>query len=311
MKPVAQVAGSRRRALKAGAGLLAALCGGCVAATPRRSHGLLEPVFSIPGGRLITRMDAAGGARPDALGAYVPLIFPVAVAAAFGDIYIADAGASRLYRYDRSLDAMAVMPNVVVGAATRLQTGPDGSIYVLDPFTSDIRRYSRGGQPLPSLRGRQVTSRYSDFAVDPLSGRVYAVDSAHLCIDEIHPVGLVAIEMQRIEEAGPIATDGRGIFLGGTRCACVAEWIRGRQGRRFSAGSLRQPKAIALEGNQIFAIDAFDRSIARLHEEAIEQATPASLGLVAPESLTIAGGIVHVADGAGHRVSLFRPGRSA
>ncbi|MBI4984560.1 MAG: hypothetical protein HZC24_04245 [Rhodocyclales bacterium] len=310
MRPVDRDAGSRRRLLQAGAGLLAALCTGCAAGAARRGDALLEPLFSIAGARLIARMDVAGGAAPGAIGPHVPLLFPVAVAAAFNDIYIADAGAARLYRYDRALDAMAVLPETRIGPATRLQAGADGSIYVLDPFVGEIRRYTRGGRPLPPLRPRLATSRYSDFALDAATGKIYAVDSAQLAIDEIQPLGQLAIEYQRIEEPGPIAADGRGLYLGSAACGCVGEWIRGRPGRRFGAGQLRQPLALALLGPQLFALDGVDRSVVLAHEAGVDALTPAALGLLQPESLAAAGGLLLVADGAGRRVTAFRPRRS-
>lgn len=309
MRLVDPVAGSRRRLLQAGAGLLAALCTGCAGAAPRRSAAPLEPLFAIAGARLVTRVDIGGNAMPGDVGQYVPLVFPVAAAASFNDIYIADAGVSRLYRYDRALDAMAVMPEPRIGAATRLQTGPDGSIYVLDTFASEIRRYTRGGQPLPSLQPRLGTSRYAAFAVDPLNAKVYAVDSAHLTIDEIQPLGQLSIEYRRLGEAGPIAADGRGLFVADASCGCVVEWIEGRPGRRFGAGKLRRPLSLAVDDRRrIYAIDAFDRSIALVHEEGVESLSPASLGLLMPESISAAAGMILVADGAGHRVAAFRRG---
>jgi hypothetical protein len=306
MRPVVPGAGSRREALKAAAGLLAALCTGCTTAAVRRSDAILDPLFSITGARIITRMDVAGGAAPDAIGTHVPLVFPVAVAASFNDIYIADAGASRLYRYDRALDAMAVMPSVRVSQTTRLHAGPDGSIYILDPFASEINRYTRGGQQLPSLRPRQATSRYSSFALDPLTGKAYALDSAHLAIDEIQPMGQVSLEFQRLSEAGPIATDGRGIYIASASCGCVIEWIQGRAGRRFGAGKLRQPLSMAVDGPNVFVLDGFDRSVALVHEEGIETMSAAALGMLMPESLAAARGMIFIADGAGRRVTAFR-----
>jgi hypothetical protein len=277
------------------------------AASPRRnSDDPLIPVFGIAGARLIGRMDAAGGAGLDAIGPYVPLIFPVAAAASLNDIYIADAGNSRLYRYDRMLDAMAVLPEVRVGPTTRLQAGPDGSVYVLDTFSSEIRRYSRGGQSLPSLRPRQITSRYVGFGLDPFTGKAYAVDTAHLCVDEIQPMGQLAIEFLRLDEAGPIASDGRSLFVGSAACACIVEWTRGRPVRQFGAGKLRQPLSIAVAGPQLVALDGFDRSIVLVHEEGVEALSPASLGLMMPESLAATDGMILVADGAGRRVTAFR-----
>jgi len=288
---------------------MAAASSGCLAATPRRGEAVLEPLFSISGARLISRTDVGGNAMPGDLAQYVPLAFPVAAAASFNDIYIADAGAARLYRYDRALDAMAVMPEPRVTATTRLQAGPDGSIYVLDTFASEIRRYTRGGQALPALRPRLGTSRYANFAVDPLNAKVYAVDSAHLSIDEIQPLGQLSIEYQRLGTAGPIATDGRGLFVADARCGCVVEWIDGRAGRRFGGGKLQLPLSLAVgERHQIYAVAGSDRSIVLVHEEGVEPLSPASLGLLMPESIAAAQGMVLVADGAGHRVAAFRPG---
>lgn len=309
MRPVDPAAGSRRRALKAGLALLAAAGSGCLADTPRRAEAALEPLFVVSGGRLITRVDIGGNAMPGDLGQYVPLVFPVAAVASFNDIYIADAGVSRLYRYDRALDALAVMPEPRIGTATRLQTGPDGSIYVLDPFASEIRRYTRGGRPLPSLPPRLGTSRYAAFAVDPLTGKVYAVDSAHLFVDEIQPLGQLSIEFERLGEAGPVAADGRGLFVADVSCGCVVEWVGGRAGRRFGAGKLHRPLALAVDDrHQIYAVGA-DRSIALVHEEGVEFIAPAALGLQMPESIATAPGMILVADGAGHRVAAFRRGR--
>lgn len=306
-------AGSRRRLLKAGAGLLAGFSaggigafGGAGAATGDARLTRLEPLFSISGARLIQRMDIAGNVVSNGFGAPVPLMFPVAVAASFNDIYIADAGAARLYRYDQAFDAMAVMPEVRVGLATRLQTGADGSIYVLDPFASEILRYTRGGRQLPSMRPRQAASRYTSFTIDPLTGKVYAVDSAHLVIDEIQPLGQIATEYQRLDEAGPIATEGRGLYVGSARCGCVIEWLRGRQGRRFGAGKLRLPLALAIDGPNLYALDGADRSVALVHENGVETLAPATLNMLMPESLAVANGKLLVADGAGRRVTVFR-----
>ncbi len=309
MRPVDLAAGSRRGLFKAGVALLLALslCSACVSSpVQRQSNGPLQPLFNIGGARLITRMDIAGGAAPDSLGPYVPLVFPVAVATSFNDIYIADAGAGRLYRYDRAMDAMAVIPEAQINASTRLQTGADGSIYVLDTFNSEIRRYSRGGQMLPAMRPRLITSRYSNFALDPMTGKAYVVDSAHLVIDEIQPLGQLSLEFLRVDEAGPIASNGRALFVTNARCGCIIEWLNGRAGRRFGAGKLHLPLSIAVDGPQVYAIAGTDRSINLVHEEGIDSIAPASLGLLLPESLTVGNGLLLVADGAGRRVAAFR-----
>jgi hypothetical protein len=305
MKPAAPASSDRRRWIASALSLLAVLGAGCVP-TPRRPDGPLIPVFSLSGARLITRVNAAGGAVPADIGQYVPFAFPVAVAAVFNDIYIADAGQSRLFRYDRALDAMAVIPDSRIGFATRIQAGPDGTIYVLDPFHSVIRRYSRNGQLLSRIRPRLETGRYTEFAVEPLSGRLYAVDSAHLFIDEIQPMGTLAIPYQRLDSSGPIAADGRGVLIGDVGCACIAESIQGRAGRRFGEAQIRQPRAIAVDGKRIFALDGFENKLMLVHEPSVEAIANADLGLMAPTGLAAWGGMLFVADGAGRQVKVFR-----
>ncbi|MCK9283244.1 MAG: hypothetical protein M0P39_03075 [Rhodocyclaceae bacterium] len=300
-------AGSRRMALKYAAALLSGGWGIARAAPPPRPAGALQALFSVAGARLLAHPEPTGNALREELGPYVPLIFPVAVAGSFGDLYIADAGVSRLYRYDRGRNAFAVIPNVRIGPNTRLQTGPDGSLYVLDPFSSRIDRFTRGGTRLTTFHPRQPASRYSDFVVHPLSGRLYAVDSAYLCIDEIEPLGNIAIERLRIEEPGPVAITDRGIlYLGGANCGCVNEWIEGRSGRRFAAGKLRLPRALAVIGPQIVGLDG-ERNIVLIHEEGMDKIAPRPLGLLAPEGIAAAQGLLLVADGAGQRVTAFRP----
>lgn len=305
MKPVALDAFSRRTALRYGAALLAATLTGSVTAAARRSDKLLTPMLTIQGARLMARTNLNGYPPPDGIGAYQPLMTPVAIAAGMTDLYIADIGSARLYRYDRTLDAMAIMPERRIGAGVRLQIGPDNSIYVLDPYSSEIRRYMRNGQAMPTLRPRLPSTRYTEFAVHPLTGRCYAVDSANRCIDQIEPLGQLAIEFQRLEDSGPIAVDTRGLYVAGSQCRCIAEWIDGRRGRSFGGKTLTLPKAVALFGKQVVAIDAFDRHLLLANEEGSERISPQELGMLAPEALTSDQNLLYVADGSGHKVTAF------
>ena len=299
---------SRRRWLAAAGALLAGA--GCAEAAPRRDDNRwLIPGFGFNGARLATRMDAAGNVMPQDLGAFMPLVFPVAVAPAQLDVYVADAGSGQLLRYDRALDAIAVMPGVRVTPTTRIRTGTDGSVYVLDNGMAAIRRYTRGGRPLPALLPQRAASRYLDFVIDPLTGRAYAVDSAYLSIDEIQPLGNIAIELQRMDDPGPIASDGRSLYVAGSRCGCVTRFIDGRAVQRYGAGKLRQPRALVHEGGLLWALDRAERGIALVHEEGVDFLSPASLGLLQPEDLAGAQGQLWVADSAGRRVSAFHINR--
>lgn len=308
MKLAARGVSSRRRWLKAGALLLASLATACARGNnPGTVRLALQRIGGISGGRLVSQTDSSGMPLPGTIGAAISFIFPVAVAVSTINVFIADAGAGRIFRYDRALETLTPLPGMGAAPATRLQTGPDGSIYVLDAVAGEIRRYSRSGRPLPSLLPRIPTSRYSDFTIDPLTGSAYAVDFLNRGIDEIHPLGRVALHRMSIEQPGPLASNGRSLFVGDTHCGCVIEWQEGRAIRRYGAGRLRQPKAIAVDNLHVYALDAFDRSVSVLYDGGADSLTPADLGLLAPESIASAAGLLYVADGAGRSIGIYTP----
>lgn len=306
MKPAALDVSSRRRWLKAALAGLAPVAFGCSSDAVRsRVQHPLQRVGGIAGGRLVGRTDPGGAPMPGSIGPIVSFIFPVAVAASSIDVFVADAGAGRIFRYDRALETVTPLPELGAGAGTRLQAGPDGSIYVLDAVGGEIRRYSRAGTALPSLLPRIPTSRYSDFAIDPLSAMAYAVDFTNRAIDEIHPLGRVALQTMRVEPPAPLASNGRSLFVGDFRCGCVVEWQDGRPIRSYGAGKLRQPKAIAVDGQHVYALDAFDRSVSLIFDGGAETMTPSDLGLLAPENIAAYSGLLYVADGAGRSIGIY------
>lgn len=296
---------SRRRWLAA-IGALAVGSGCSANAAPRRQndHWLIAGL-GFNGARRILHMDAGGNVRPQDIGAWLPLISPVAVAPTLLDVYVADVGHARLLRYDRMLDAMAVMPGVRATPLTRIHGGADGSVYILNPGIAEILRYTRGGQPLPPLRPQRATSHYSDFVVDQLSGKAYAVDSAHLSIDEIQPLGDIALELQTLPQPGPIAGDGRNLFVASSQCGCVTEFANGRVVRTYGAGKLRQPRALVHEGGRLWAIDGGAPGVSMVHAEGVEVISPASLGLLQADGLGATQGQLWIADAAGRRVGAF------
>ncbi len=303
------VAGSRRRWLLAGG---AVLLGACVSPGPtaplaRAASVPLLPAFGLPGARLLLKSGTGGTAAQSAFGPYQGFVFPVAVAATGLDIYIADAALGRIFRYDRGYAAMAVMP-VAASPTTRLQAGSDGSLYVLDAAGAGIHRYGRDGQALPVMHPLSPTSRYLDFALDPVSGRAFALDANHARIDRIEPLGRIATPETESVSGTAIAADGRSLFVADARCACVQEYREGRILRQWAAGEIRQPRALAVDRDRLYLLDGFDRSIAVVHPSGVERMSAAALGLVAPEAIAAHGGQLYVADGAGHAIAVFQRG---
>lgn len=287
-----------------------ALLAGCAAehgATVRsRERGTLSPIRTIQGGRLATRVDALGTPNPGALGGFQPLVFPVAVAMAGPDLYIADAGAGRLYRFEQALLALVPVAGVSALPGIRLQGGPDGSLYFLDPGASEIRRVARVGRPPPAMLPRLPASRYVEFAVDPVRGRVFAADGANGAIDRFEPTARQAVVAQAGTFPGPVATDGRALYLGDPACRCILRWQDGEPPVAMAEGELAQPRALAVGEGVVVALDSSDRSLLVVWAGGQERLEPARLGMLAPEGLAIAGGMLYVADGAGQAVHVFR-----
>ena len=309
MKPAAPGAGRRRAFLLRGAVLAGALatvgCGGTATARPRVAHWL-EPVFGITGASLTDRVDATGHPLPGGRETYLPFLFPVAVLAIMGTIYIADAGHRRLFRYERSSGLMHALPGASIAAGSLLRSSADGTVYVLDAMRGEIQRYGVDGRPLPALHPRVPSSRYLDFSVDATTGRVFAIDAMWRVVDRIEPQGRVALAHFDVDAAGPMAIAGDSLLIADAKCKCVSEWQGGRLLRQLAVDQIRMPKALAAEGGEVYVLDGFDRSISRVFQGGLETIPAAELNLLAPDQISVSGGMMYVADGASRTVAVFR-----
>lgn len=304
-----RVAGSRRRFLIRSSGLIAGIAvGGC--ASPRASlphtRDWLEPVYGLSGATLTNRVGPTGHPLPGGQETFLPFLFPVAVVSSFGALFIADAGYGRLFRYDHVGSMMAAVPGVRVTREMRLIAGANGTIHLMDRLGGEITRYSMHSGLLPAMHPRLPTSRYLDFAVDPVTGRVFAVDSLHNLVDRIEPVGRVALAHLEFITPGPIAVEGDRLYVADSQCGCVNEWRNGVLVRALAKGKLRLPQELASERGELYLLDGFDRTLSRVFEGGIEVQTPQDLGLTSPQQFSVSDGMMYVADGPGRRIAVFR-----
>lgn len=312
MKLAAQDAGSRRRALQHGlalaAGIVLGACGGVAAVPVPDGHrdSWLIPVFSVTGGRLTNRIDPIGMPLSGGTETYLQFLFPVSVVSTMGALFVADAGYGKLFRLQRESGLISAVPGVRINANSRVRAGPSGEIFVLDGTLGNIQRYSLTGQRVSSLQSRLPISHYLDFDVDPRSGRVFASDSLTFLLDQIEPVGQVAIAYSRASAAGPLALDAGSVFLADPRGQSINEWRDGRIVRELAKGQVVQPIALAAANGEVYVIDGVDRSISRVSDTRLEKLMPAPLGLVAPTQLSVSDGMMYVADGVGRAVAAFR-----
>lgn len=281
---------------------------GCGGTAMERAPGdrWLQPAFGITGATLTDKVDPTGHALPGGRESYLGFMFPVSAVASFGAIYIADAGHGRLFRYERSSNLMHALPGVRVAAGSVLRAGSDGSIYLLDAMGGAIGHYALNGRSLPALHGRVPGSRYLDFAVEPLTGRIFAIDSMWRVVDQIEPLGRIALAHLDLDEPGPVALDGDALLVADAKCKCVNEWRSGRLVRQLAVGQIRLPKALAVDGGEIYVLDGFDRSISRVFQGGLQTMAAAELNLIAPEQISVADGMMYVADGASRAVAVFR-----
>lgn len=307
-----------RRRLLGLAAALAALAG-CSPAPGRRpdlhpsaSSSVIVPVRSIAMARLLLRVNQAGMPTLDAgsFGGFTPLVFPVAVAASTLDVYIADAGAGRLYRYDATVDAMAVIGGAPVTARTRLAASPDGSILVSDPAAGGALRFDRAGNLLQRIDARLGASRYDDIVVDPESGRYIALDRLQQRLEEVHPLGrsgVVLVDRQLPDGPTGIALDRRIIYVGGRHCACVVA-IDPASGRQTTViEDLKDVGPLAAGGGWLVVADGVQRHLF-IHRDGMLRGEPSfdALKLANPQGLAIVNDTLYVADGHGRRVAVFR-----
>lgn len=325
MKPQVLAAGKagRRHWLRAGlAGLGGALAGallpGCAdlerspATRPAGIPGVLVPLRTISGGRLVLKSSPTGVPIPqDGFGPLTQFVFPVAVAADSYNLYVADAGARRLYRFDPLIDAMSVVPGVAVTPQTRLALGRDLSIYVAaSPGAVPLLRYDRAGRLLMEINPQLGAARYDDVAVDQDNGVIYGLDRAFGRLEEINPLGRAATLLNdEVLGQSPtaIAWDDHQLYIAGAHCGCVVALSTRSRTRRVLPTGLRQPSAIAARDGWLVVLDTLERKLSVFyHGEFRGTAGAETLGLFDPQGLALAGGMLYVADAGGRRVAIFR-----
>jgi sugar lactone lactonase YvrE len=283
---------------------------------PAAAAELVTPAQIITGGRLAERTDANGMPLPGALHRFANFVFPAAVAARGPDVYVADSGARRVYRFDLSLQVLSVVPGVEALLGTRLQTAADQSLLVLDPARSRILRIGRGGRPLQSLSDSIVTARWSEFAADESGARLVASDRLNQRLVALQPLAGMSHPLSTAGESGgallspgAVAFAGRAILVADGACHCIVEVDEnGAVRRQFGGEILKQPRALAADRHgRLFVLDGFDRSLHVFQQGRLVDSLDATrLRMVEPVALAVDGPWLYVADGPGARIGVFR-----
>lgn len=294
--------------------LAACMAKPAIARSEPGAKALVLPVKTIQGGWLAARIDANGVPFPDSLKGFKPLVFPSALAVRGNDLYIADAGANRIYRYESDLQALIEVPKTTATTATRLQVAADLSLYILDPARSVIVRLARGGQILQTLNPTLATARFTEFVVDDSMGRIYASDQLNQQLFMLHPMGNAGLPLTwpdsgEVRILGALAATQQTLYAIDTGTASIVALTReGRLLGRIGQGDLVQPRALVVDRyGRIYVSDGFDRTLKVFYEGMlIARFEPGKLGINEITAIALDRDLLYIADGPGAKVMVLR-----
>lgn len=280
---------------------------------------VLVPWKTITGAQLAERADSGGDLLPGVSAGYVPFIFPSSVTARGTDLYVADSGARKIFRLDVAQQIMVAVPGMDAVPRTRLQAGPEQTLFALDAGNATILHFSRSGQLLETLSDPEAAASLGEFAVEEISGQIIASDSRSGRLLVIDSPGWVSRTLPVGGEGGAaslgaLASRGGYIYAVDRNCSCIVVMdADGRVLERVGEGTLVQPRALATDHfGRIFVADAFNHTLG-VYRDGERVASYEARKLQAREfsALAFDEGVLYVADGPGGQVLAFhvRPPR--
>ncbi|MEQ1814411.1 MAG: hypothetical protein ABL860_08190 [Candidatus Nitrotoga sp.] len=297
----------------------AVLSASASSAVTRQMNDLLLPHQTITGGQLAAAVDANGFPLPGSLGGFAQLVFPVALAARNTDLYIADSGSRRIYKFDLITQILGVVPDEVAAPWTQIQVGADRSLFVLDKVRAIIRVHSPG-QSVRVIGDPSITGSLDGFVVGSPDGRVVATDRLSQRLIMFSPLGslnglsppgwpLHSPADKNFSALGSLASMGQNLYAIDSLCRCVIQFDdTGRVNARIGQGELSQPRVLAADqSGHLFVADAVDRTLkVFLHGKLLTRYTVHALRANEISALAVDGSMLYLADGAGSRVLTFR-----
>ncbi len=251
-----------------------------------------------------------GGGRP-AAGGFIKLIYPSAIAAHGGDVFVADSGAGALLRVDiigqriARLGTLPALPTVALAAA------PGGGLFVMRPDRGAITRVDRDGRTLTTLDDADEVFRPTAIGLAPDRVSLWVLDAD----GSLHEFGALGRQQRPLpaQDESPdlllIAAGANRAFAIARDCRCLAELDReGRIARRVESLRFEHAQAMAVDADaRVWLIDGADGRLHVIHNDArIARFDAPALGLTALSALAIDAGSLYLADGPGGRIAQFR-----
>ena len=282
-------------------------------------NDILLPQQTITGGQLAAAVDANGFPLPGSLGGFTQLVFPVALAARNTDLYIADSGSRKIYKFDLLTQILSIVPDETARPWTQIQVGADRSLFVLDKIRAIIQVHSPG-QPGRVIGDPSITGSLDGFVIGSPDGRIIATDKLSQRLIMFSPLGslnglgspgwpLHSPADNNLSALGSLANTGRNLYAIDSLCRCVVMFDdTGRVNARIGQGELLQPQALAADQfGHLFVVDAADRTLkVFLHGKLFTRYTVHALRANEISALAVYNNMLYLADGAGSRVLSFR-----
>lgn len=276
-----------------------------------RKQDFLVLKQTISGGQLVARLDANGVPLAGATAGFSALVYPSAIAVHGADLYIADSGARKLYRYDTDMQIMSVVPGEDAWPWTQMQVGADRSLFVLDSARAVIRHYPLSEQQPRTLGDPLVAASLDGFVVDEQLGGIVASDNLNHRLLTFNPLGGAGWSIGQAAELpslGAMASDGHSVYAIDNDCACIVAMDEaGRVHGRIGRGELTQPRELAADRyGHIFVSDAATRTLKVFQRgKVVASFGTQALHCIEISALAVDEDTLYIADGPGAHVLAF------
>jgi len=207
---------------------------------------------------------------------------PAALSARGNDLYIYDDAASILYKYDLVFDAISEFfsdaafsrYNLTASRMTSIHVAKDQTVFVADPNSGRVLRFSRDGQLITTYADPLNLSRPNGVIMDERSGQVFVADSVygHIVVFGITGMPLLAINsgvggVGRFQMVKDMAFGPDGLYV--LDLLSKEVFVMAADGApryAFESAELINPSAIVVdEFNRVYISDRQDNTI-RVYE---------------------------------------------
>ncbi len=276
--------------------------------------------WSTISGTLLGESDAAGSTQATRT-QRVRLLSPVSVAVQSNYVFIADAGARVIYRFDRALQTVRVFAQVPdMSPDARIRVDRALSVYLADPSRAGVIQFDLDGRVLQSYKNANHLTRPVAVAIDDARGELFAADGLAARVLAFnragtlsHSIGSSNAVEQSFGSIGAMALSADQLFVADTLTRKVhALSATGAYRYHFGSEELQQPVALAIdEWQRVYVADDGDNTIkvyrgGRFEAVVGAPGDAAGLGFHRIQDLTVQDGHLYIADTGSATVQILR-----